>query len=139
MNDSICRTEKFINTVPIDGQLCGLDKFKVICKNDTTSTTPNVKELFTECLDSKVCKQSQRKEQFQVTSVSTWEQSPNKSLTKTYLDPSFEYTIIEECPKTTLLELLGQIGGYLGLLVGISVITLFEILELIIIATFTFL
>jgi hypothetical protein len=32
----------------------------------------------------------------------------------------------KEFPKTTLSDLFAQIGGYMGLLAGVSVITLFE-------------
>ena len=43
--------------------------------------------------------------------------------------PSLEYTRIVETPKVTLLDLLTQIGGSLGLFVSFSVFTLFELIE----------
>jgi len=44
-------------------------------------------------------------------------------------NPSLEYTRIVETPKVTLLDLLTQIGGSLGLFVSFSVFTLFELIE----------
>jgi hypothetical protein len=43
--------------------------------------------------------------------------------------PTLEYTLILETPKVTLIDLLTQIGGSLGLFVSFSVFTLFELIE----------
>ena len=44
--------------------------------------------------------------------------------------PTLQYTTITETPKTSIIDLLTQIGGSLGLFVSFSVFTLFELLEL---------
>ena len=45
---------------------------------------------------------------------------------------SLEYTAIEETPQTTLVTLLSQLGGSLGMFISFSVFTLFEALEILI-------
>jgi len=42
---------------------------------------------------------------------------------------SLEYTQITETPQTTLVNLLSQVGGSLGMFVSFSVFTLFEVIE----------
>ena len=46
--------------------------------------------------------------------------------------PALEYTIIKESPQTTGLDLFAKIGGTLGVLIGLSVFTLFEIVEILV-------
>lgn len=46
--------------------------------------------------------------------------------------PSLDYTLIVESPKLTLIELLAEIGGSLGLFVSFSVFSLFEFIELLV-------
>ena len=46
--------------------------------------------------------------------------------------PSLEYTIIKESPKLTALDLFGQIGGTLNIFVSLSIFTLFEMLEVVV-------
>jgi hypothetical protein len=43
-----------------------------------------------------------------------------------------KYTLISQSPKTDTLSLISNIGGILGLLLGISFLSFIEILEIII-------
>jgi hypothetical protein len=45
---------------------------------------------------------------------------------------NLEYTVIAETPQTTLVSLLSQFGGSLGIFISFSVFTLFEALEILI-------
>lgn len=49
---------------------------------------------------------------------------------RVYLD-DLQYTIISQDPKTYLFELIANIGGVLGLFLGISFLSFIEILEII--------
>jgi len=46
--------------------------------------------------------------------------------------PDFYYTSITEQPKTTFDQLISNIGGLLGLFIGGSIMSFFEIFELLI-------
>ena len=46
---------------------------------------------------------------------------------------NFEYTLIEQLGKISIENLIGNVGGVLGLLVGASLISLVEILELLVV------
>ncbi len=49
---------------------------------------------------------------------------------------SLEYTYITQIPKTTLYDFISSIGGSLSLFVGLSFVSFFEIIEIIIEVTF---
>ena len=53
--------------------------------------------------------------------------------------PFTQYTEIRELPKTSLIDLISQIGGSLGMLLGFSIFHLIELFEIIILVAFTFL
>ena len=42
---------------------------------------------------------------------------------------TFDYTLIKQEPKITLVDLFGSIGGILGLLIGGSIISIIELIE----------
>ena len=74
--------------------------------------------------------------------IVSYEQALNQNLTyelykSLYLGirvyyPTLQYTTISESPKTSIVDLLTQIGGSLGLFVSFSVFTLFELFELLV-------
>ena len=43
---------------------------------------------------------------------------------------SVEYTLFTESPKTSIADLVSQVGGALGMFVSFSVFTLFEFIEI---------
>jgi hypothetical protein len=53
--------------------------------------------------------------------------------------PTLEYTIIKESPQTTELGLFAKIGGTLSLFIGLSLFTLFEMVEILILIIYTLL
>ena len=53
--------------------------------------------------------------------------------------PFTQYTEIRELPKTSLIDLISQIGGSLGMLLGFSIFHLIELFEIIILIVFHFL
>jgi hypothetical protein len=52
--------------------------------------------------------------------------------------PSLEYTEITETPQITLINLLTQLGGSLGMFISFSVFTLFEMIEIVILILHAF-
>ena len=47
-----------------------------------------------------------------------------------------QYTLISETPKITIFDLLTQIGGSLGMFISLSIFTLFELCELVVLISF---
>ena len=56
---------------------------------------------------------------------------PNVTFSKAYYR-SLKYTFISQAPKMLFFDMLSNVGGTLGLFVGLSFVSLFEILEIII-------
>ena len=51
--------------------------------------------------------------------------------------PSLDFTILNESPKTTLLDLFSQIGGTLSIFISLSIFTIFELIEILILIIYS--
>jgi len=61
----------------------------------------------------------------------TYESFKESHLVVNIFYPSLKYTQITELPKTSLIDLVSNVGGLLGIFLGFSIFSIVEILEII--------
>jgi hypothetical protein len=92
-------------------------------------TNPSLKEFYSFRLEDKENFEKMLENSSYTNVTFTYDLFKSMWLSVWVYYPSLEYTRIVETPKVTLLDLLTQIGGSLGLFVSFSVFTLFELIE----------
>ena len=61
---------------------------------------------------------------------------PSSTMMTMTLGHRIKLTIVEENQRITLVDVLGLVGGYLGLFVGVSIITVLEMIEFVLVSLF---
>jgi hypothetical protein len=67
----------------------------------------------------------------QIRNFNTYDQIKSSSLAVSVYYDDISYLSIEEYPQETIAALVGNIGGFFGLFMGASILSFFEILDLV--------
>ncbi|CAF1113979.1 unnamed protein product [Brachionus calyciflorus] len=102
---------------------CPVDCYKIDYLYDI-----NLTDYPTEYYFNTIVQQSNIKDLFDNTTI-TYEKFKESLLLVNVFYKDLSYTLLEEIPSKHLSDILGEIGGQIGLFLGVSVLTLFEPLE----------
>jgi len=101
------------------GEECPLECTKITYDIQVTSSPYPTREEF------------ERRKKANFTDKQTYEAFREEKSSVSVFYPSKRYTEIRQVPKITLIDLLANIGGSIGIFLGFSVFSLFEMVEIV--------